>query len=514
MVGLFGLIMIGIIILIITTKDYKRELFQSCNKKENRLLFLYPTMLFIYERLKLEKVFDSQSKAKKAIQLLSVKGESCLQYQIYALKKMSIIFLILCVGFIGMVYMELTYVQSQKQIQKGILQRPEGAETEEQILSLLVLDNGKWVNEEIVIEIQPHKEKNEATQNENGIQAELESTKETKRLYSYAYEYIDDVILNGNIDLQHISSNIILPKAIPNTELSIEWMITPTGIIGFDGQVTNSTLQEETQVHIQGKIQTQDSFEIGTYEVNVVVIPEVLRKHELWKEALKNSIEDKAESMVSQEVIQLPMEYEGKEIRWRSNADNMAGYVMLFGAVIGVLMFFVIDEQLDHKIKNRQKQIHMDYSDILNKLTLLINAGMTISGAWERIVIDYEKLVEQKEGKNQSKMLRYAYEEMRVANNEMHLGVSEMKAIEDFGKRAGSVRYLKLSSMLIQNMRKGSEGLTHILELMATESFEDRKQKAKQLGEEAGTKLLLPMMVMLILVLVIIMVPAFWSMRI
>ena len=41
--------------------------------------------------------------------------------------------------------------------------------------------------------------------------------------------------------------------------------------------------------------------------------------------------------------------------------------------------------------------------------------------------------------------------------------------------------------------------------------FEDRKARAKRKGEETGTKLLVPMIMMLAVVLVIVIVPAFWS---
>ena len=47
----------------------------------------------------------------------------------------------------------------------------------------------------------------------------------------------------------------------------------------------------------------------------------------------------------------------------------------------------------------------------------------------------------------------------------------------------------------------------------AIQSFENRKSTAKRLGEEAGTKLLMPMMGMLLVVLVMVMVPAFLTMQ-
>lgn len=71
--------------------------------------------------------------------------------------------------------------------------------------------------------------------------------------------------------------------------------------------------------------------------------------------------------------------------------------------------------------------------------------------------------------------------------------------------------YIKLSTLLSQNLRKGSNELMKMLHQEVAEAFEQRKNLAKKLGEEAGTKLLVPMMIMLCVVMVIIMVPAYFS---
>ena len=47
----------------------------------------------------------------------------------------------------------------------------------------------------------------------------------------------------------------------------------------------------------------------------------------------------------------------------------------------------------------------------------------------------------------------------------------------------------------------------------AVQAMEDRKSRAKQLGEEAGTRLLVPMLFMLVIVLMIVVVPAFLSIQ-
>ena len=74
--------------------------------------------------------------------------------------------------------------------------------------------------------------------------------------------------------------------------------------------------------------------------------------------------------------------------------------------------------------------------------------------------------------------------------------------------RCDTKEYLKFSSLIVQNLRKGSKEIVKLLELEAIDAFEERKNMAKKYGEEAGTKMLFPMIVMLVVVMGIIMLPA------
>ena len=107
--------------------------------------------------------------------------------------------------------------------------------------------------------------------------------------------------------------------------------------------------------------------------------------------------------------------------------------------------------------------------------------------------------------------MRYVYEEMRQASLRMQSGMPEGEAYLEFGRRTHLHSYLKLSSLLEQNLKKGSRGLVRLLEVESEEAWELRKNLAKQKGEEAGTRMLIPMFLMLILVMLIIVVPAFLS---
>ena len=151
-----------------------------------------------------------------------------------------------------------------------------------------------------------------------------------------------------------------------------------------------------------------------------------------------------------------------------------------------------------------------DYPDIISKFVMLITAGMTCRAAWGKICGDYQRNKESKK-KKQDKELRYAYEEMLISQREMDLGMPEIKVYERFGARCNIPAYNRFGNLLARNIRRGSAGIIEILESESKESFAERRENVRKKGEEAGTKLLLPMFGMLILVIAIVVVPAFSS---
>ena len=148
-----------------------------------------------------------------------------------------------------------------------------------------------------------------------------------------------------------------------------------------------------------------------------------------------------------------------------------------------------------------------DYPDILSKLTVLIGAGFTVRGAWERIALNYRRQVENGTGRR-----RYAYEEMLYACRGMQGGQSELHAYKSFGKRCGLQPYRKLTVLLEQNLKRGGRDLSERLRSETDEAFSARLHQARRDGEKAGTKLMIPMFLMFILVLILIMVPAAMAM--
>lgn len=175
--------------------------------------------------------------------------------------------------------------------------------------------------------------------------------------------------------------------------------------------------------------------------------------------------------------------------------------------LIVILLIYAKEADLEKEVKARNRQLEIDYPEIIHKLTLLLLAGITVKEAWEKITMEYTQRRKAGSGR------RYAYEEMLLTYREMQGGMIESEAYDRFGRRCRLSGYLKLSSLLNQNVRTGSRGLLELLTYEGVQAMEERKNLAKRMGEEASTKLLIPMMLMLMVVIVILVVPAFMTMQ-
>ena len=95
----------------------------------------------------------------------------------------------------------------------------------------------------------------------------------------------------------------------------------------------------------------------------------------------------------------------------------------------------------------------------------------------------------------------------------MNEGMGELSAYEYFAARIGLHKYRQFISLVEQAIGKGRADLLPMLEREAGDAFAERKNRAREMGEEAGTRLLFPMLMMLFVVLIIVMMPAFISFR-
>lgn len=180
-------------------------------------------------------------------------------------------------------------------------------------------------------------------------------------------------------------------------------------------------------------------------------------------------------------------------------ADADAGF-LFFCVLLVVAVIVLSDRELYEKVRKRRQAIQLEFPDFVNKLTLLVNAGLTVTKAWEKAAMD-------------SRRQTPLYRELCTAVQAVRSGISEYKAYEEFAKRCHVPAVTRFVTVVLQNIRKGNSELVPVLRLLADECWEMRKNAARKLGEEASTRLLLPMMLMFIAILLIVGMPAVLALR-
>jgi tight adherence protein C len=165
------------------------------------------------------------------------------------------------------------------------------------------------------------------------------------------------------------------------------------------------------------------------------------------------------------------------------------------GPLALILVFFLLDSNLNKDFEKRSLNIKYDFPEFLSKLTLLINAGLTVEGAFTRIV----------EGNKEDTVLYY---EMKKTLLDLKGQRGMEEALKGLSRRTKVKEITKFASIVTQSMVRGSSDIVIVLNKLSFECWESRKNVAKQKGEEASTKLLFPMMLMLIAVFLLIMTPA------
>ena len=175
-------------------------------------------------------------------------------------------------------------------------------------------------------------------------------------------------------------------------------------------------------------------------------------------------------------------------------ANNPA--ILVIVLCVAVLMTRYLEQDMNERLEERREELMLDLPSMLSKMALLINSGMVMREAWEKVSQTGERAL---------------YQEMRTASKEMANGVSDMEAFMNFADRCSIRPIRKMTSTLIQNMQKGNRELSYFLNEMSREMWEEKKNLVRQKGAAAGTKLLLPMGMIFIGILLLIIVPIFTS---
>lgn len=401
--------------------------------------------------------------------------------QYFRRKRKEMLFIIASAVFIVIAGGISTVLNSR--VENNIIKREEGKSTKEEIRLQMKLEEGNW--QDIILELYPKEY----------------SEEELDRMFLEVCENLPVLICLENENLESICSDLNLVQEVSGYPFSIQWESSKNRIIDEAGKL----LWEEEIVDERVELTAVFSYNDWEKEYTIPVRIQVEREKNLIG-SLKEDLRQREKQAREEVNFFLPDSFMENSLQWRYSPDNTYLILGFLFAFLIPLISYLKDREIYNQSRKRKHQLQESFPDFISRLILLMEAGLSMQGAFFRIGEDYLK---KREGKQ-----NFLYEEIIYICRQMKNGLTEKEGYELLGRRCDLSYYKKLSGLLIQHLHKGGSGILESLREEAAKAGDEQKRDIQKKGEEMGTKLLFPMILMLAIVMVFIMIPALFSFQV
>jgi len=152
--------------------------------------------------------------------------------------------------------------------------------------------------------------------------------------------------------------------------------------------------------------------------------------------------------------------------------------VVALGAAVGAIIgFFGPNYWVSTKVTARRKEIQLALPDVMDLLTIAVEAGLGFDAAVQRVTEKFDNALA---------------DEFKTVLQEVRLGRPRLEALDEMGRRCGVEDLHNFTQAVIQSEQMGV-GLAKILRLQSEEMRRKRRQRAEELAAQASLKMMLPM---------------------
>lgn len=340
-----------------------------------------------------------------------------------------------------------------------------------------------------------------------------------------AFSYLDKNLKGENGDLSRVTKPLDFSIDYEKYPFDVEFRTEDYSLVDGNGTVKNEKAhlisegysEEEIKNGIKTKVtvllwygerSTEKSYEI-------CIFPRKEKEIEKYFSQVVKLFEKKEAEALYEEGFSLPLKVDGVSVKRIEESGPSPVAVLVCGIILCGLLLLKEQEERKQAEEKRREMLLRSYPWFVNELVLLLGAGMQIKNIFRLLLEEYQteqKRKTVKKGKKKNSDYREPLiREIEAAKNSIDFGMSEEQVYYRLGRRLKLPCYIKLMTLLEQNVKKGTKGLTDTFEQEEMAALEERKNLAKRYGEEAGTKLLGPMILLLIVIMFMILIPAFLS---
>lgn len=331
------------------------------------------------------------------------------------------------------------------------------------------------------------------------VQPKKLSDKEVADILEQNEKDLPKLILGSNTDADHVEQNLNLVTQVGDYATEVHWYIEGQNVLDYNGKINWKEVgEDQLELLLKAEISL-----LGQSKDVQIPVRLIKSKKEKIRQALEEAVN--ADDAKKMEDVILPSKVEDAKILMDSGSFPKAMLIIILAVMLVLFIYNKLDEPLNKAYLARNRQLLMDYPDLVGKFTLYMGAGCSVMQTFRKMVQQYERSY-CKDG-----VRRYAYEEMRMALQKIENGTDQAEAYISMGNRCKEACYIKFGNMLAQNLKKGNERICLLLQEMVVLGYEERKERIIKESEQAGTKLLFPMSLMLIVVVAVVVIPAFMN---
>jgi hypothetical protein len=189
----------------------------------------------------------------------------------------------------------------------------------------------------------------------------------------------------------------------------------------------------------------------------------------------------------------------GEKITWKKDLQINTLAILICMLMLISVIYLKRFEPLQKLQKEREVSVLSSLPEFINRLVLLLNAGMVLNSAFEK-TIEESRVFEAKNDYFSEKM-EEMYLLVKNANGSMH------QELRSFAKESGVKELMRISNIVSDNINKGVE-LAQKLQNENELLWIARKKSCEERGKLAETKLTLPLVIFLAVLIVVVVSPA------
>lgn len=342
----------------------------------------------------------------------------------------------------------------------------------------------------------------------------LSKVEEEKILKKYSGQ-LESLILGENPSLRQVSKPLNLLEYEEDFGIALVWSSSQEDVVDTKGIVDlikaeNSSAKKSIEIKLDCQLALGDTMIEKSIPI-CVVQPKDKKQYEGSLENRLQALEGALSQNQELKKISLPKELgDGVVLQWNENKTMDIGGLLILCILLLVLLYKNRYRKIDKELLRVKESMIRDFPELINKMVLLLNAGLVVTSAISKIAGDYDRY--RQEGGENLKGRRPLYEELciierRIKESNVPIG-PELKS---FARRSGLKEILRFSSILDENMNKGTV-LAEKLQAEAQILWLSRKKRAEEKGRLAETKLTLPLMVLLLILIMVTVSPTFLEM--